>query len=73
MHLAKFPMLRFSRVYCPASFHPNSTKLYEQYGNEEGMQAVTFGDLPNVKGIWHFEEKLPQLRCHYPQSYVVFI
>ena len=50
----KFPTLRFSRVYCPASFHPNSTKLYEKYGNQEGMQAVTAGDLPNVKGIWHF-------------------
>ncbi len=23
--------------------------------------------------MWHFEEKLPQLLCHYPQSYISFI
>ncbi len=35
-------MLRFLKVYCSASIHPVSNKLYGKYGNREGMQAITF-------------------------------
>ncbi len=30
------------------------------------IQAIAFSaDLPNLKSIWHFEDKLPQLYFHY--------
>ena len=61
----KFPMLRFSRVYCPASFPPNSTNLYEKYGNQEGMQVVTFA-------IYQMLKVYGTLRRSY-LSYVVII
>ena len=73
MHFANFPMLRFSKVYFSASFLPNSNKLHGKYmyGNQE---AVTFlGNLPKFKRTFDLEKKLPQLHCHYPQSYVGFI
>ncbi len=61
VHVAEFPMLRFSKGYCYNIFHPLSTKLYGQYGNLERIQAFTFSD----DMIRHFDDKSPQLYCHY--------
>ncbi len=42
--VTKFPMVRFSKGYCCHSFHLHviSTKLYRKYGNQGGIQAITF-------------------------------
>ncbi len=30
------------------------------------FHPICFGVLPNFKSIWHIEDKLPLLHCHYP-------
>ena len=62
--------LRCSKRYCSHNFHPILTKLHRKHvivWGGGGIQAITFfGDLPNFKSKCHFEDKLPQLYCHYP-------
>ncbi len=75
VHFANFPMLRFEIQKSTAptffiQFEPNFTESM-QSGK---IQAINFSDkLPNFKSIWQFEDKLPDLHCHYSYSYVGFM
>ncbi len=40
--LAKFPMLRFSKVYCSPSFCPIWTKFYAKYGNQGEYRLLLY-------------------------------
>ncbi len=42
VHFAKFPALKLSKGYYSHSFHPISTKLYGNYGNQGGKRAIYF-------------------------------
>ncbi len=53
--LCKMPDVNISKSYFSHSFHPISTKLYGKYGNQEEHRLLVFGNLPNLKKLWHFD------------------
>ncbi len=53
---AKFPMLRFSKVYCYHNFYPISTKFYGKCGNQGVIPAINvFGDQPHHNFLFQVE------------------
>ena len=68
--LCKIPDLKiFIRLLLPqfsSDFNQNLACNQGKMGNTGYYSCYFFSDLPNFKSIWHFEEKLPQLRCYFP-------
>ena len=71
VQFAKCLMLTFSKGYCSLSFKFNQT--LEKVCNLGRDRSLIFRVICQILSISPFEEKLPQLHCHYPQSYISFI
>ena len=71
VHFAKCLMLTFSKGCCSLSFNCNQT--LEKVCNLGKYRSLIFRVICQILSILPFEEKLPQLHCHYPQSYIIFI
>ncbi len=65
VHFAKLLTLR--QAAAPAvsrSLNQIYRKHVHIFGGNTGLNFS--GYLPNLKSIWHVEDKLPQLHCQYP-------
>ena len=51
------------------SFYFNQT--LEKACNPGGYRSSRFLVICRILSMWHFEEKLPQLHCHYPLCYIL--
>ncbi len=54
-------------------FSFNFNQTLEKACNTGKYSPLLFLLICHFLSIWYFEEKLPQLLCHYHQSYVSFI
>ena len=55
VHFVKYLRWRFSKSYCPHSFHSISTKLYGKYGNQGVIQAIMFCTICQIYFLYQFK------------------